>query len=41
MKGLCLYTFHKINDSVTNFVEKCIFEDENIDFLFISNNLTK
>lgn len=39
MKILCLYVFHKINKSVTNFIENCIFEDENIDFLFISNNL--
>lgn len=39
MKILCLYNFHEINGSVINFIKNCLFEDKNIDFLLISNNL--
>ena len=37
-KLLVLYVFHIYNDRVKHFIEKCIFYDENIDFIIISNN---
>ena len=37
-KLLVLYVFHEYNDNVKHFVEKCIFKDENIDFILISNS---
>jgi len=37
-KILVLYVFHIYNDRVKHFLENCIFEDENIDFVLISNN---
>ncbi len=37
-KLLVLYVFHVYNDRVKHFVENCIFYDENIDFIIISNN---
>jgi hypothetical protein len=35
---LVLYVFHIYNDRVKHFIENCIFYDENIDFIIISNN---
>ena len=40
-KTLVLFVFHSYNDRVKNFIEKCIFKDDNIDFIIISNNLDK
>ena len=37
-KLLVLYVFHIYNDRVKQFIEKCIFKDENVDFIIISNN---
>lgn len=37
-KLLVLYVFHIYNERVKNFIENCIFNDENIDFIVISNN---
>jgi hypothetical protein len=37
-KLLVLYVFHIYNDRVKHFIEKCIFKDENVDFIIISNN---
>ena len=37
-KLLVLFVFHIYNDRVKNFIDNCIFEDENIDFIIISNN---
>lgn len=37
-KLLVLYVFHVYNDRVKHFIENCIFYDENIDFIIISNN---
>ena len=37
-KTLVLYVFHEVNERVTHFINKCIFEDDNIDFVVISNN---
>lgn len=37
-KLLVLYVFHIYNDRVKHFIENCIFEDNNIDFIIISNN---
>ena len=37
-KTLVLYVFHVMNDRVTYFLNNCIFEDENIDFIVISND---
>jgi hypothetical protein len=37
-KLLVLYVFHIYNDRVKNFIEKCIFYDENVDFIIISND---
>jgi len=36
MKTLVLFVFHQYNKRVKNFI-KCIFYDENIDFIVISN----
>jgi len=38
MKTLVLYVFHIYNDRVKNFINKCIFYDENTDFVLISND---
>ena len=37
-KLLVLYVFHIYNDRVKNFIENCIFYDENVDFIIISND---
>ena len=38
-KILVLYVFHEYNQRVKLFFERCIFKDDNIDFMVISNNL--
>ena len=38
-KVLVLYVFHIYNDRVKNFIENCIFYDENVDFIIISNDI--
>ena len=35
---MILYVFHEINDRVHNFINQCIFKDNNFDFIFIINN---
>jgi lipopolysaccharide biosynthesis protein len=37
-KLLVLYVFHDYNDRVKHFIENCIFYDENVDFIVISND---
>lgn len=37
---LVLYVFHIYNDRVKHFIEKCIFYDEHVDFIIISNDKT-
>lgn len=37
-KILVLYVFHEYNQRVKFFFERCIFKDDNIDFMVISNN---
>jgi hypothetical protein len=37
-KILVLYIFHVYNNRVKNFIKNCIFNDDNIDFIIISNN---
>jgi hypothetical protein len=37
-KTLVLYVFHIYNERVTHFINNCIFYDENVDFMMISNN---
>lgn len=37
-KTLILYVFHIYNDRVKYFIDNCIFYDENIDFIIISND---
>jgi hypothetical protein len=37
-KILVLYVFHIYNYRVKHFIENCIFYDENVDFIIISNN---
>ena len=37
-KILVLYVFHIYNDRVKHFINNCIFESDNIDFVLISNN---
>jgi hypothetical protein len=37
-KVLVLYVFHIYNNRVKNFIKNCIFNDDNIDFILISNN---
>ena len=39
MKTLILYIFHEYNERVKIFLEKCIFEDEKINFIIICNDL--
>ena len=38
MKTLVLYVFHEYNKRVEHFLNNCLFYDENIDFMIISNN---
>ena len=35
---LVLYVFHSYNDRVKHFINHCIFYDENVDFMVISND---
>ena len=37
MKLLVLYVFHIYNDRVQHFIDNCIYKDENVDFIIISN----
>lgn len=37
-KTLVLYVFHEYNNLVHNFINKCIFNDNTIDFIIICNN---
>ena len=37
-KLLVLYVFHIYNDRVKHFIKNCIFNDDNVDFIIISNN---
>jgi len=37
-KLLVLYVFHIVNDRVTHFINNCIFYDDNVDFVVISND---
>ena len=37
-KTLVLYVFHTMNDRVLHFLSKCIFKDDNVDFIVISND---
>ena len=39
-KTLVLFVFHLYNDRVQNFISNCIFKDDNIDFVVISNDKT-
>ena len=39
MKTLVVYALYKYNKNVESFIEKAIFKDDNIDFMFISNDL--
>lgn len=39
-KLLVLYVFHIYNDRVKHFIENCIFNDENVDFIIIINDKT-
>ena len=39
-KILVLYVFHIFNERVKHFIENCIFKDENVDFIIISNDKT-
>ncbi len=41
MKLLVLYVFHKYNERVAHFIENCIFSDENVDFIIISNGINE
>ena len=38
-KTLVLYAFHEYNSRVLNFINNCIFYDEDVDFLVIANSL--
>lgn len=40
-KLLVLYVFHIYTDMVKNFINNCIYNDENVDFIIISNNTKK
>ena len=40
-KILVLYVFHIYNKRVEHFIKNSIFDDENIDFIIISNNINK
>ena len=35
---LVLYVFYDYNDRVKHFIDNCIFQDANVDFVVISNN---
>ena len=37
-KTLVLYVFHIYNDRVQHFIDTCIFDDKNVDFIVIINN---
>ena len=37
-KLLVLYVFHIYNDMVKNFINNCIYNDDDVDFIIISNN---
>ena len=37
-KLLVLFVFHIYNDRVENFIKNCIFKDDNVDFIIISND---
>lgn len=37
-KLLVLFVFHVYNDRVINFINNCIFKDNNVDFILISND---
>ncbi len=37
-KLLVLYVFHLYNERVEHFIKNCIFDDDNVDFVVISNN---
>jgi len=37
MKTLVLFVFHEYNDRVKNFIDKSVFKNDNVDFLFICN----
>jgi len=37
-KLLVLYVFHIFNERVKHFIDNCIFEDDNVDFVIISND---
>jgi hypothetical protein len=39
-KTLVLYVFHEYNNRVEHFIKKAIFDDENVDFIIISNDKT-
>lgn len=39
-KILVLYVFHIYNNLVEHFIKNCIFYDENVDFIIISNDKT-
>ena len=39
-KILVLYVFHIYNDRVNHYINNCIFDDENVDFIIISNDTT-
>jgi lipopolysaccharide biosynthesis protein len=38
MKTLVLYVFHEYNNRVEHFLKNCLFQEENTDFIIISNN---
>ena len=38
MKTLVLYVFHTYNERVNAFINKAVFKDENVDFIFICND---
>ena len=37
-KTLVLFVFHIFNDRCKNFIDRCIFQDPNVDFIIISND---
>ena len=39
-KLLVLYVFHIYNERVRHFIDKCVFEDDDVDFIIISNDKT-
>lgn len=40
MRTLVLYVFHQMNHRVQNFIDRAIFEAEDVDFIIISNDKT-